>query len=229
MKNFCYDTFVVTTSQSESGETFAYSVEFHDGNGLELEVVAVDGYATRLAAAADGFATIAQFYRGIDRFRREASMSADFVKKHPQVLDPAMPIDPVLFEEAKEVCWQQAIYERAAAVRETKKTGRKTKRKSPSEDAVKVEPRPPACTCAVRVWSGIHLPDCPRGRATGPQYRAWEDVPNDVLTEDRYAVRHGHPPPICPGCEARGYSNWLYESQGPCGLCKLLSVDEKTP
>jgi hypothetical protein len=113
MRNFRYDTFVVTTGQSESGETFSYSVEFHDGGGLELEVIALDGYPTRLAAAADGFATIAQFYRGIDRIRREASMDASFVKKHPQVLDPAMPIDPVLFEEAKEVCRQQAIYEQA--------------------------------------------------------------------------------------------------------------------
>lgn len=75
---------------------------------------------------------------------------------------------------------------------------------------------PTQCTCAVRMWSATHLPDCPRGLAQGNRYASWDDVPNDTLTEERYTARNGHPPPRCPTCR------WMiYERDPDRCLCTI--------
>lgn len=85
----------------------------------------------------------------------------------------------------------------------------------PRREAAK-KGRKPKCTCSVRMASGIDLPDCPRGLATGNRYATWDDVPNDSLLPDKYEARNGHPPPKCPKCD-----NWAYESVPECGYCRV--------
>jgi hypothetical protein len=72
----------------------------------------------------------------------------------------------------------------------------------------------PRCTCHVRLATGRCLPDCPRGLATDNRYATWDDVPNDVLSADRYEAKYGHPPPKCP----QGCGHDLFECE-PCRFC----------
>lgn len=95
---------------------------------------------------------------------------------------------------------------------------------SPVQAQVPKPPRPsiPDCTCAVRLWSGICLPECPRGLATGRRYASWDDVPNDVLLPDRYEARNGHPPPKCDT-----HDSYLYENDK--GECRICDLDRRFP
>lgn len=68
----------------------------------------------------------------------------------------------------------------------------------PTGEGVTHQSSVPDCTCSVSLWSGTHLPDCPRGHAKGMmRYPNWSNVPDDVLTDERYEARHGHLPPKC--------------------------------
>ncbi len=72
------------------------------------------------------------------------------------------------------------------------------------------------CTCAVSLWSATHLPRCPRGEFQR-FYPSWDDVPDDVLTDEMYKDRHGKLPPRCTKDNTR-----IYDAKGgECGVCNL--------
>jgi ADP-ribose pyrophosphatase YjhB (NUDIX family) len=79
-------------------------------------------------------------------------------------------------------------------------------------------PPEPKCTCSVGLANGTCLPDCPRGKHTGKRYPTWEDVPDDVLSEEKYVERHGIPVPKCEG--GCGHRRWDCD-KGICPFCKM--------
>lgn len=102
----------------------------------------------------------------------------------------------------------------------------------PTDDVVAVKPKTeplkpkteplPNCTCHVSLWQSVCLPGCPRGTKTGKMYPTWDDVPDDVLTDERYEARHGRLPPVCGGCNRRVYD----ADQGKCPLCAIKAQRE---
>jgi hypothetical protein len=78
-------------------------------------------------------------------------------------------------------------------------------------------PPEPKCTCVVALWSATHLPGCPKALAGYPAYATEADVPNDVLTEEKYLARNGTKPPLCPECSHQMYDAY----KGSCDHCKI--------